>query len=48
MTDPEVADESGGYFNKLKPELPAPHTRDDDFAARLWAESAEAVGLSGA
>jgi len=43
--DPHVADESGSYFNKLKMELPAAHARDDEFAARLWEVSAEAVGL---
>lgn len=45
VTDPEVADESGSYFNKLELDVPAEHTRDPDFAARVWEESAEAVGL---
>lgn len=45
VMDPEVADESGGYFNKLEAEMPAPNARDAEFAVRVWEVSARAVGL---
>ena len=39
-SSPEVAQVSGLYFYRDKPQTPSPEARDDDAAARLWAESA--------
>ena len=38
-TSPDVADVSGLYFYKCKPDTPSPAAQDDVSASRLWAES---------
>lgn len=44
ITDPQAV--NGGYFNRLKPEDPAPgQARDHDLARRLWDRSTELTGL---
>jgi NAD(P)-dependent dehydrogenase (short-subunit alcohol dehydrogenase family) len=38
-SSPEVAEMSGLYFHRCKPETPSDEARDDTAAERLWAES---------
>jgi NAD(P)-dependent dehydrogenase (short-subunit alcohol dehydrogenase family) len=38
-SSPDVAETSGLYFYRCKPETPSDEARDDAAAARLWAES---------
>jgi NAD(P)-dependent dehydrogenase (short-subunit alcohol dehydrogenase family) len=45
-SSPEVAQVSGQYFVKCRPKRPRPPARDAEAARRLWAVSAELVGLS--
>ncbi len=44
-TSPEVAGQSGLYFDACKPKRPTALARDDDAAERLWQISADMVGL---
>jgi NAD(P)-dependent dehydrogenase (short-subunit alcohol dehydrogenase family) len=45
-SSPEVAPVSGQYFVKCRPKQPRPPARDAEAARRLWAVSADLVGLS--
>ena len=42
----EVADASGGYYYKSRPEKPKPWALDDDAAAELWRVSESLVGFN--
>lgn len=44
-SSPQVAGESGGYYQDCKPQKTRSNARDDEAAARLWAISAELVAL---
>jgi len=39
-THPDMANVSGRYFEKNRPRAPSKPARNDELAARLWAESA--------
>lgn len=45
-TSPEIEGQTGLYFSDSRPISPAKVAQDDDAARRLWAVSAELVGLS--
>jgi len=45
VTDPELADVTGQYFDRFEAKRAAPVTYDEDHARRLWEVSAELVGL---
>lgn len=47
-TSPEVADQTGGYYDKNRRVEPSRLARDDAQARRLWQVSEQMVGLSGA
>lgn len=45
-TSPEIASETGLYYDKCKPKTPSKMARDKSLADKLWIQSAEWVGLS--
>jgi retinol dehydrogenase-14 len=45
VTDPELSEVTGAYFERGQPVEPAPLARDQALAARLWDVSASMVGL---
>lgn len=47
-SSPEVAEVSGGYFDKCKPRQPQPAARDDKAARKLWDVSEQLTGLKAA
>ena len=46
-SSPEVAGESGGYFDRCAPAQPSPAARSEEDAARLWELSARISGVGG-
>ena len=45
-SSPEVAQTTGGYFNKCRAERPSAEAQNDDAARRLWAESERIAGVT--
>jgi NAD(P)-dependent dehydrogenase (short-subunit alcohol dehydrogenase family) len=46
-TSPEVANETGLYYDECRPKEPSPLAKDQALAERLWRESERWVGLGG-
>ena len=44
-SSPDVANVTGGYFYKCRPQTPSREAQDDAAAKRLWVESARLAGL---
>jgi hypothetical protein len=45
VTDPDLAEVTGAYFDMAERQRPARRARDDDTADRLWSVSADLVGV---
>lgn len=45
-TAPELADQSGGYYSRMRPREPSSTAQDADLAAELWERSAAWCGIA--